>query len=151
MSRSAELQALKQAIVAHEEKTGHRLTNLRKRYNRIVTNQHKNQHTNQHTNQHQGPLQPCSTSPMTGFRRDGYCMPHDDDRGRHLVCAELTDEFLEFTAEQGNDLSSVASVGDRWCLCETRYLEAKRAGKAPRLIEEATHVSANIGSRTRSD
>jgi hypothetical protein len=30
-------------------------------------------------------------------------------------------------------------VGDKWCLCVTRWIQAEKAGKAPKLILEATH------------
>ena len=29
--------------------------------------------------------------------------------------------------------------GDKWCLCVNRWIEAEKAGKAPKLILEATH------------
>ena len=49
-------------------------------------------------------LEPCSFDPLTGFMRDGCCDSHGEDVGVHLVCVEMTDEFLAFSAEQGNDL-----------------------------------------------
>ena len=68
----------------------------------------------------------------------------------HIVCARMTDEFLEFARSQGNDLISPApqynfpglKEGDQWCVCLGTVLEAIRAGKAPRIILEATHISA---------
>ncbi|HYO25765.1 MAG TPA: DUF2237 domain-containing protein [Lacipirellulaceae bacterium] len=95
-------------------------------------------------------LQPCSTEPMTGFYRDGCCRTGPDDVGLHLVCTEMTDEFLAFSKARGNDLSTPnpryhfpgLESGDRWCLCVERWKEALEAGKAPRVVLAATHMSA---------
>ena len=70
--------------------------------------------------------------------------------GLHTVCALMTAEFLEFSREQGNDLSTPhpewdfpgLKPGDKWCLCVTRWQEALEAGKAPLVDLEATHSSA---------
>lgn len=51
-------------------------------------------------------LETCSTSPMTGFYRDGCCQTGRDDLGLHVVCIEATAEFLEFSRQVGNDLST---------------------------------------------
>ena len=96
------------------------------------------------------PLANCSTSPRTGFYRDGCCDTGPEDFGAHVVCAEMTAEFLEFTRAQGNDLSTPRPEagfpglrpGDRWCLCATRWKEALEAGVAPPVVLEATHVNA---------
>ena len=42
------------------------------------------------------PLQACSTDPMTGFYRDGFCSSGPEDIGRHTVCSIMTAEFLAF-------------------------------------------------------
>ena len=92
------------------------------------------------------PLQRCSTEPLTGFYRDGYCRTGSNDRGIHVVCAEVTETFLEYTKSKGNDLSSAAPLygfpglkpGDKWCLCAARWSEAKQAGAAPSVILNAT-------------
>ena len=97
-----------------------------------------------------GPLALCSTQPLTGWRRDGYCDTDDADRGTHVVCAEVTQRFLEFTRSRGNDLSTPRPEhrfaglrpGDRWCLCALRWREALDAGVAPPVIPQATHVRA---------
>lgn len=94
-----------------------------------------------------GALAPCSDEPLTGFFRDGCCNTNDEDVGCHTVCAVLTDEFLQFSRSRGNDLTTPApafgfpglKAGDRWCLCAARWLEAYRAGCAPRVVLEATH------------
>lgn len=95
-------------------------------------------------------LQPCCFDPMTGFYRDGYCKTGPEDLGLHLVCAVMTQEFLEFSRRVGNDLSTPVPAyefpglnpGDRWCLCVTRWVEALKAGVAPQVVLEATHISA---------
>jgi uncharacterized protein (DUF2237 family) len=94
-----------------------------------------------------GPLLPCSSDPLTGFFRDGCCRTTAADAGLHTVCAVMTKEFLEFTVAAGNDLVTPRPeyefaglvVGDRWCLCASRWLEASQAGCAPPVILEATH------------
>jgi len=94
-----------------------------------------------------GPLAPCSTAPMTGFFRDGCCRTRRDDLGMHTVCAVMTEDFLEFTVQAGNDLVTPHPewnfpglvAGDRWCLCAARWLEAAEAGRAPPVVLEATH------------
>ena len=87
---------------------------------------------------------------MTGFYRDGYCRTGPGDHGMHTVCIHATEEFLEFSAAQGNDLSTPRpeydfpglSEGDRWCLCVTRWKDALEADCAPQVVLEATHISA---------
>ena len=95
-------------------------------------------------------LKVCCTSPMTGFYRDGKCNTGGGDFGAHVVCAQMTEEFLAFTQSQGNDLSTPAPMfnfpglkpGDRWCLCASRWKEAMDAGVAPPVALESTHASA---------
>ena len=92
----------------------------------------------------------CSNNPLTGFFRNGFCDTCADDQGMHTVCAQMTDSFLEFSAEQGNDLKTPMpdynfpglKAGDYWCLCLLRWLEAHEAGRAPNVKLEATHASA---------
>ena len=96
------------------------------------------------------PLKPCSTDPMTGYFRDGCCNTDESDRGSHVVCAEMTEEFLLFSKQRGNDLSTPRPElrfpglvpGNRWCLCALRWKEAFDAGVAPTVILECTHVNA---------
>lgn len=93
------------------------------------------------------PLQSCCSKPMTGYFRDGLCRTISDDTGTHTVCAIMTKGFLEFSALKGNDLVTPMPYyqfpglkeGDKWCLCVKRWIEAEEAGKAPKLILEATH------------
>jgi uncharacterized protein (DUF2237 family) len=94
-----------------------------------------------------GPLAPCSREPLTGFFRDGTCRTCAEDTGAHTVCAVMTKEFLAFTVKAGNDLVTPQPQwdfpglvpGDHWCLCAARWLEAAKAGHAPRVVLEATH------------
>lgn len=94
-------------------------------------------------------LQSCSHDPLTGFYRDGCCNTGAEDLGLHIVCIRATEEFLTFSREQGNDLSTprpemnFAGVqpGDQWCLCAMRWKEALDAGMAPPVVLEATHIS----------
>lgn len=97
-----------------------------------------------------GDLQTCCTSPMTGFYRDGKCNTGAGDVGAHIVCAQVTEEFLTFSKARGNDLSTPVPAfnfpglkpGDRWCLCALRWKEALDAGVAPPVILSSTHASA---------
>ncbi|MDS3859707.1 DUF2237 domain-containing protein [Thermosynechococcaceae cyanobacterium BACA0444] len=96
------------------------------------------------------PLQTCCTNPMTGFYRTGCCETGPDDRGVHVVCAQVTPAFLNYTQAQGNDLTTPApqfnfpglKPGDRWCLCASRWQEALEMGVAPPVILESTHIAA---------
>jgi len=94
-------------------------------------------------------LQTCSVDPMTGFFRDGCCQTGPEDLGLHTVCAEMTEEFLKFSKQRGNDLSTPNEAwgfpglqpGNRWCLCVLRWKEALQADMAPRVVLDATHMS----------
>lgn len=96
------------------------------------------------------PLVPCSFDPLTGFFRDGCCKTNAEDAGTHVVCAIMTEEFLEFSRERGNDLSTPVPEwgfrglrsGDHWCLCALRWIEAYQADAAPLVVLESTNYSA---------
>ena len=97
------------------------------------------------------PMTPCCDIPgkVTGYYRDGYCSTGPTDTGTHVVCAVVNDEFLQFTKRMGNDLSTPhlpsfpgLVAGDRWCLCALRWMEAYRAGKAPKILTESTNEIA---------
>ena len=111
-----------------------------------------NQPTNIDLNIDKSSLKPCSFEPMTGFQRDGYCRYFKSDRGQHFVCAEVTEEFLEYTKNKGNDLSTPNPrynfkglvPGDRWCLCVSRVIEANRDGISLKVIREATHIESGF-------
>ena len=87
---------------------------------------------------------------MTGFFRDGRCSTGPQDLGAHVVCAEVTEEFLEYSRATGNDLSTPVpqmsfpglAAGDRWCVCAARWQQAVEAGVAPPVVLAATHERA---------
>jgi len=93
------------------------------------------------------PLIACSTNPITGFFRDGCCNTNEEDFGLHTVCIVATTEFLAFSKQVGNDLSTPLpqwgfqglKEGDKWCLCAARFKEAYDNGKAPKVLLEATN------------
>ncbi len=95
-------------------------------------------------------LECCCADPATGYFRDGYCHTGPGDHGLHTVCAQVSEEFLRFSSERGNDLVTPRPEwkfpglrpGDRWCLCVERWVEAFEAGVAPPLHLNATHASA---------
>lgn len=99
------------------------------------------------TNVYGQPLVSCCMDPITGFYRNGYCETNQLDFGTHIVCARLTEEFLEFSKLKGNDLMTPRpklnftglKAGDYWCLCVSRWIEAQAAGVAPLIKLEATH------------
>ena len=93
-------------------------------------------------------LKSCCHDPITGFYRDGFCKTGEQDFGKHTTCAVLTDEFLNLSKSKGNDLKSPKpdfnfpglKAGDKWCLCISRWLEAYKAGLAPKIDLQATHI-----------
>ena len=95
-----------------------------------------------------GDLAKCCDRPKTGFYRDGMCRTGAEDRGTHVACATVTKEFLDFTRSRGNDLITARpewnfpglKPGDKWCLCALRWVEARKAGVAPKLDLEASHL-----------
>lgn len=95
-------------------------------------------------------LKPCSTKPVTGFYRDGSCNTSDEDTGSHTVCVVMTEDFLRFSFDQGNDLITPQprfqfeglGPGDQWCLCAARWKEAFEAGHAPMVVLESIHERA---------
>ena len=83
-------------------------------------------------------LEICSESPLTGFRRTGLCETDENDQGVHLVCAQVTREFL--------------------CLCVYRWYEAYINGQAPPVVLAASHERTldhlrqyNLGLNNLSD
>ena len=98
----------------------------------------------------QEPLEPCSAAPVTGFTRNGCCETGPQDLGSHTICVQITDEFLAFSKNAGNDLSTPRpefgfpglKEGDRWCVCAPRWAEALEAGAAPRVFMRSTHEAA---------
>lgn len=97
-----------------------------------------------------GELVPCSFDPLTGYYRSGCCENRGDDPGMHVVCCQVTAEFLEFSANRGNDLATPMPQygfpglrpGDQWCVCAARWAEALEEGAACPVVLESTHMSA---------
>ena len=97
-----------------------------------------------------GVMIPCSTSPMTGFYRNGCCDTGPEDMGLHTVCAVMTDAFLAYSKSAGNDLSTPRpeygfaglKLGDHWCLCAGRWEQARQAGAAPNVVLAATNMAS---------
>jgi hypothetical protein len=95
-------------------------------------------------------LVPCSYDPLTGYFRDGCCNTDEHDQGSHVICAKMTQEFLDYSLKQGNDLISPRpeyrfkglKAGDRWCLCALRWKQAYASGVAPKVVLESTHADA---------
>lgn len=85
--------------------------------------------------------------PLTGFYRNGRCDTGPEDRGAHVVCVRVSREFLEFSQQVGNDLSTPVPAGlfpglkpgDCWCLCALRWQQALEAGMAPPVRLASTH------------
>ncbi len=96
------------------------------------------------------PLQSCCLDPVTGFYRSGACETGPEDTGAHVICAQVTQAFLEYSRARGNDLMTPMPAfgfpglkpGDRWCLCAARWKEALEAGVAPSVILTSTHERA---------
>lgn len=94
-------------------------------------------------------LETCCTDPMTGWHRNGRCETDQQDIGRHVVCARVSEEFLAFSRAQGNDLSAASpdgdfpglKAGDCWCLCAARWKQALDAGVAPKIRLASTEES----------
>ena len=95
-------------------------------------------------------IEACCYDPMTGYFRDGFCNTDEHDHGSHVVCAVMTDDFLEFSKSKGNDLTTPRpefnfpglKEGDRWCLCALRWKEAYDAGVAPKVYLESCHLNS---------
>lgn len=96
------------------------------------------------------PLKACSHDPKTGWYRDGCCNTDANDRGSHTVCAEVTEDFLAFLQQQGNDLITPMPQhgfpglkdGDCWCVCAGSWREAALAGVGCPVHLESTHAKA---------
>ena len=95
-------------------------------------------------------IEACCYDPMTGYFRDGFCNTDEHDHGSHVICAVMTDDFLEFSKSKGNDLTTPRpefnfpglKEGDRWCLCAMRWKEAYDAGVAPKVFLESCHLNS---------
>ena len=94
-----------------------------------------------------GELRACSYAPLTGYFRDGMCATQAHDGVAHLICVQVTQEFLDFSVRKGNDLVTPRpdlrfrglKHGDRWCLHVLRFVEALKADMAPQVVLSSTH------------
>jgi uncharacterized protein (DUF2237 family) len=97
-----------------------------------------------------GPLEPCGMDPVTGFFRDGCCRPDPQGMGSHLVCAVVTQEFLEHQVGIGNDLVTPMprfgfvglKPGDRWCVTVANWYRAYQDGAASFVVLACTSERA---------
>jgi uncharacterized protein (DUF2237 family) len=97
-----------------------------------------------------GPLEECSSDPLTGFYRDGCCRTGPGDLGSHTICAVVSAEFLDYQRTIGNDLSTPVpqygfpglEPGDRWCVTAVNWLRAHEAGVGAFVVLAATHERA---------
>jgi uncharacterized protein (DUF2237 family) len=97
-----------------------------------------------------GPLESCSTEPLTGFFRDGCCRTAPEDLGSHTICAVVSGEFLEYQQRIGNDLSTPMphygfpglEPGDRWCVTARNWVRAHEEGVGAFVVLAATHERA---------
>ena len=97
-----------------------------------------------------GPLESCSSDPLTGFYRDGCCHTGPEDLGSHTICAVVSEEFLEYQLSIGNDLSTPIpdfefpglKPGDRWCVTARNWLRAHEDGVGSFVVLAATHERA---------
>ena len=95
-------------------------------------------------------LETCSNDPLTGWFRDGCCNTDEIDHGVHTVCAKVTNEFLKWSKNAGNDLITPSpeygfeglKAGDHWCLCAPRWKQAYEDAMAPMVCLEATEIGA---------
>lgn len=104
---------------------------------------------NNHTNVLGTALASCCFFPLTGYYRDGFCHTGIHDVSQHTVCTRVTAEFLQFSADRGNDLItplpefhfSGLIPGDFWCVCALRWIEALDYGVAsPIKLEAHKHL-----------
>ena len=92
-------------------------------------------------------LEECSVDPVTGWFRDGCCNTDEMDHGVHTVCVKVTDKFLTWAKENGNDLITPhpeydfpgLKEGDSWCVCTETYAQSIDAGAACRIFLKKTN------------
>ena len=92
-------------------------------------------------------LETCSNDPLTGWFRDGCCNTDEIDHGVHTVCAKVTNEFLKWSKNAGNDLITPhpefnfpgLKEGDCWCICAGTYALSIEAGTACKIFLKKTN------------
>lgn len=103
------------------------------------------------TNLDGGALQACNTptSSVTGagYDRTGSCAWDPSDAGYHEVCVQVTQTFLDNSKNNdGNDLSSVVSAGQNWCICAWAFASAvvRDSSNAEGLILECDKTNSKL-------
>ena len=83
------------------------------------------------------PIQYCNTSPA--------------DMGSHTVASIVSDKWLAFSAERGNDLRPILSDNCRWCLCASRWKESFDAWKRGDISKDGVPrwVTSGMGAQAR--
>ena len=92
-------------------------------------------------------LEICSNNPITGWLRDGCCNTDKIDHGIHTVCAKVTQKFLEWSKNIGNDLITPhpefnfpgLKEGDCWCICAGTYAQSLEEGTACKIFLKKTN------------
>ena len=92
-------------------------------------------------------LETCSKNPLTGWFRDGCCNTDENDVGVHTVCVKVSNEFLEWCKQAGNDLITPHTEfgfpglkdGDNWCVGASWYDKAVKAGIGCPIYLKKTH------------
>ena len=92
-------------------------------------------------------LETCSKNPVTGWFRDGCCNTDNIDKGVHTVCAKVTNEFLQWSKEVGNDLITPhpefdfpgLKDGDNWCVCASTFAKSIEKGTACKIYLKKTN------------
>lgn len=95
-------------------------------------------------------LQTCCTSPLTGFYRDGKCNTGPEDAGKHTICVQVNEDFLNHQVSIGNDLVTPRpqfgfpglKAGDFWCVCVEFWKHSYEAGIVAPVRLESTHEKA---------
>ena len=93
-------------------------------------------------------LEKCTNG--TGFFRDGFCSTGPSDTGKHTVCAKVTNDFLSFNYNLGNDLITPnpssnfngLKDGDKWCICQDVFYNSYKHGIKVQVIPESTNIAA---------
>ena len=101
-----------------------------------------------HLNVLNQPLKPCCNDPVTGYYRNGFCQTGKDDFGNHIICVLMTEDFLAYSKNVGNDLSTPRPEfdfrgcipGDKWCVCITRWVDAYEDGVIAPVFLESSHI-----------
>src|SRR6266536_453282 len=76
---------------------------------------------------------------------NGLCRTGPEDIGLHTVCVKVTQEFLDYSVLDGNDLVTPhpefgfpgLKPGDKWCVCVTRWKSALDHNRAAPVDLEA--------------